>query len=256
MIKIKTKEEIEKLKEGGKLLAQVLREASAKVAPGVSTDAINDFVDHRMREFGGTPAFLGYQPRGARRPFPGAVCISVNEEIVHGIPNEDPRVLKEGDIVSLDAGLTYHGLITDSAVSVIAGVGDEKARKLLNVTREALMVGIKAAQPGKRTGDIGHAIETFVKQYEYSFPVELGGHGVGHKVHEDPNIPNYGNEGEGEELVVGMVIALEPMLHEGKADIEVLPDDYTIVTKDGSRSAHFEHTVAITENGPEILTKE
>lgn len=139
---------------------------------------------------------------------------------------------------------------------MIAGEGDEEAKKLINITREALMVGIKQARAGNTTGDIGNAIEAFVERYNYGFPLELGGHGVGYRVHEDPDIPNYGEQGEGTELKVGMVIALEPMLHEGSGEIELLRDGYTIVTKDGSRAAHFEHTVAITENGPEILTKE
>lgn len=253
---IKTAVDIEKMREGGKRLARVLRLVSERVAPGVSTEELNLLADRLIREGADVPAFLGYTPTGAERPYPGAICISVNEEIVHGIPNEDPRVLVEGDIVGLDCGLTHKELITDAALTVPVGVIDAEAKKLVQVTREALAVGIKAARGGNHIGDIGHAIEQFARPHGYGIVHELGGHGVGYKVHEEPHVPNVGNPGEGEELVPGMVLALEPMLNEGGAEVKLADDGYTFFTADGSRSAHFEHTILITEGAPEILTKE
>lgn len=256
MVNIKTEGEITRLREGGKRLARVLRLVSERVAPGVSTAALNKYAEKLIREGGDKPAFLHYKPPGAVRPYPGAICISVNEEVVHGVPNEDPRMLQEGDIVGLDCGLVHERLITDSAVTISVGEIDEKAKKLVNITREALMVGIKAARAGDHVGDIGHAIEQFVKPHGYGIVYELCGHGVGYKVHEDPQVPNFGNSGDGEELQSGMVLALEPMLNEGGAEVKLMNDGYTFATADGSRSAHFEHTIVITGGEPEILTKE
>jgi len=256
MVSTKTADEIAHLRKGGRRLARVLRLVSERVIPGVSTEELNIYAEKLIREGGDMPAFLNYTPPGATRPYPGAICISVNEEIVHGVPNEDPRVLQEGDIVGLDCGLLHRGLITDSAITVPVGEIDEKAKKLLNITREALAVGIKAARAGSHIGDIGHAIEEFVKPHGYGIVRDLCGHGVGYKVHEDPQIPNFGNPGEGEELLPGMVLALEPMLNEGGGEVKLMSDGYTFVTADGSRSAHFEHTIVITENEAEILTKE
>jgi len=251
---IKTKEEIVLLREGGKRLAQVLHAIVQAVKPGVLTSDLDDIALSLIRKGGDKPAFLNYTPNGAKRPYPAALCVSVNEEVVHGIPNENPRTLLAGDIVGLDIGLVHESLITDMAVTVPVGVIDAKAKNLLETTREALYVGIQAAVAGSHIGDIGHAIESFVDR-RYGVVRELGGHGVGHRVHEDPFIPNFGSPGTGSELVLGMVLALEPMLNEGTEDVSLMDDGYTIKTADGKLSAHFEHTIVITEGAPEILTK-
>lgn len=251
---IKTPAEIEILREGGKRLARVVQEVSKAVRPGVTTLELNDLADTLIREKGDTPAFMGYTPSGAKRPFPAAICISINEEIVHGIANEDWRTIGEGDIVSLDCGITHKDLITDHAVSVIAGKGNAEAKELLKATREGMMAGIKAAVGGAKVGDISAAIEKAGVEAGYGIVYELGGHGVGHKVHEEPYIPNVGDAGTGVDLVPGMVLAIEPMFTEGTPRVKLMPDGYTFVTKDGSRAAHFEHTILITNGKPEILT--
>lgn len=251
---VKTSKEIALLREGGKRLAYILAQVSAEVRPGVSSRVLNDLAEKLMREGGDTPAFLGYSPTGAKRPFPAALCVSVNDEVVHGIPNEEEKILKEGDTVTLDAGLIHQGLFTDSAITVGVGKIDGRAQKLLETTQKALTVGIKAVRAGATTGDIGFAIETFVKPFGYGIVRELAGHGVGYAVHEEPFVPNFGKKGEGTVLKAGMVIAIEPMLNEGGAGVKLAKDGYTYRTKDGSRSAHFEHTVVVTENGCDILT--
>lgn len=255
MITIKTGEEIAVLREGGKRLARILKTLAGAVMPGVSTRELNALAEKLVREGGDTPSFLGYTPYGAKRPYPATLCVSINDEVVHGIPNETERFLKKGDIVSLDMGLIHEKLITDSAVTVPVGKADEKAAKLLAVTKDALMRGIKAAKAGATTGDIGFAVESFVKPHGFGIVRELAGHGVGYAVHEEPYVPNYGRAGEGEVLKAGMVIAIEPMLNEGSAAVKLDADGYTYRTRDGSRSAHFEHTVVITAKGAEILTQ-
>lgn len=253
-VTIKTQREIQILREGGKRLAGVLATVSGKVRPGISSRELNDLAEKLIREGGDTPAFLGYAPSGAKRPFPATLCVSVNDEVVHGIPNEIEKILKEGDIVTLDAGLVHGGLFTDSAITVAVGKIDEGARKLLKTTQKALAVGIKAVRAGATTGDVGFAIESFVKPFNFGIVRELAGHGVGYAVHEEPFVPNFGKKGEGVVLQAGMVIAIEPMLNEGGAGVKLAKDGYTYITKDGSRSAHFEHTVVVTENGADILT--
>ncbi|MDO8589816.1 MAG: type I methionyl aminopeptidase [bacterium] len=252
--RLKTPEEIKILKEGGQRLAEILALLASKVKPGISTLLLEEEAMRLIKEGGDKPAFLGYRPQGAKRPFPASLCVSINEEIVHGIPNEIEKIIKEGDIVSLDFGIVHRGLITDAAVTVPAGTIDEESRKLIEVTREALASGIKAALPGSTIGDIGAAISRVVRASGFTLADDLVGHGVGYAVHEDPFVPNVGIEGKGERLVPGLVIALEPMVNVGKSGIKVLPDGYTIVTRDGSRSAHFEHSIAITEKGNIILT--
>ncbi len=254
MIKIKTPKDIETLREGGKRLAQILHAVSLEVKVGVSTDFLNNKAEELIRAGGDRAAFLNYQPKGASRPYPASLCVSVNDEVVHGIPNEKPKIIKDGDVVSLDLGLTHNKLITDHAITVIAGKADSKTEKLLKITREALYVGIDAAKAGARTGDIGFAIESFVKPHKFGIIEELAGHGVGYEVHEDPFVPNYGNKGEGVLLKAGMVIAIEPMLTLGRPDVYIAKDGYTFKTKDKSLAAHFEHTIVITEKGAEILT--
>lgn len=258
MIIIKSKEEIEILREGGRRLATILYKVKEKVAPGVTTKDLDIFAEKLIREGGDTPAFLNYRPEGASTPFPASLCVSVNDEVVHGIPNEK-RILKEGDIVSIDLGLKHNGLFTDMALTVPVGAINQGSQKLLEVTEKALEVGISAAQAGNTTGDIGYAIESFVHAQKsssgaYGIVEVLSGHGVGKKIHEDPYIPNFGKKGKGEKLVPGMVVALEPMLNNGTKNVTIDDDEWTFRTADRKKSAHFEHTILITENGPEILT--
>ena len=255
MIRLKTKEEIRTMQDGGKRHAEILRALSEMVAPGLSTLFLEEEAQRLIHDGGDKAAFLGYTPVGAPRAYPAALCVSINQEIVHGIPNEEIRILKEGDIVSLDLGLIHKGLITDAAVTVGVGAIDDESRKLLHITKLALEAGIKAAQPGNHVGDISEAIERTVHGSGFSIAEDLAGHGVGYAVHEDPFVPNMGHKGDGEELVPGMVIAIEPMINIGKAAIKVMKDGYTIRTKDDSRSAHFEHTIAITEDGNIVLTQ-
>ncbi|MFA6536605.1 MAG: type I methionyl aminopeptidase [Candidatus Paceibacterota bacterium] len=253
-IKIKTEAEIAILREGGKRLAFILHETAKQVAPGVKVKDLNTFAHKLMVQNGDSPAFLNYQPWGASRPYPASLCVSVNDEVVHGIPNERDRSLEDGDIVSLDAGLKHKGLFTDMAITVPVGEVDPAAKRLLKTTEQALSIGIAAAQSGKRVGEIGTAIEKFVKGKHFGIVETLSGHGVGYQVHEDPYVPNFKMQAQGPIMRPGLVIAIEPMLNEGTAEVMLGRDGYTYKTADGSRSAHFEHTVVITENGPEILT--
>lgn len=256
---IKTPEEIELLRVGGQRLATVLYKVKDMVAPGVSTYDLDKYAEKLIREYGDEPAFLNYQPDGARTPFPASLCVSVNDEVVHGIPKKD-RILKEGDIVSIDLGLKHKGLFTDMAITVPVGEINESSKKLLENTEKALYVGIENAIGGNRTGDIGNAIENFVRsknlqKENYGIVEVLSGHGVGKYIHEDPYIPNFGKKGTGAKLVPGMVVALEPMLNVGTKNVFIDKDDWTFKTNDGKRSAHFELTILITEGEPEILTK-
>ena len=255
MITIKSAEEIEVLREGGKRLAFILQEVGKAVKPGVSTSELNDLANELAKERGDIPSTLNYKPAGAKRGYPASICVSINDEIVHGIPNENPRILKEGDVVSLDMCLTHAGLVTDSAITVPVGKIDAESQKLIDVTKEALYAGIKAAKGNKHTGDIGYAVERVAKANGFSIVEDLCGHGVGYSVHEDPYVPNYGERGRGDKLKAGMTIAIEPMLNIGKKEIFIDKDGYTFKTKDGSRSAHFEHTIVITNSGAEILTR-
>lgn len=233
-------------------MSVVLRRVAKEIRAGMTKFDIDKLAEKYILEGGDLPAFKNYKPYGARVAFPAVLCISVNDEIVHGIPNG--YRLKEGDIVGLDLGIKHGGLFTDMAVTVGIGQVDRVARRLMEVTDQALEVGIMAAVGGNTTGDIGHAIESFVRPYKYGIVRELSGHGVGHKVHEDPYVPNYGKPGSGEKLKPGMVIAIEPMINEGAADIVLADDDFTYKTRDGSRSAHFEKTILITDGDPEVLT--
>ncbi len=254
MIILKTKEDIAILREGGKRHATILKELASMVRPGVAIAALDARAAELVRAGGDVAAFLNYQPYGADRPYPATLCVSVNDEIVHGIPTEGDRVLQEGDIVSLDLGLVHKGLITDSAVTVAVGKIKPELEVLLRVTKEALMAGIKAAQGGKKVGVISNAIQKIGAAHHYGIVEELAGHGVGYHVHEDPYIPNYGPANRGELLKPGMVIAIEPMFNIGTKKIKLDADGYTYRTADGSASAHFEHTVLITKSGAEILT--
>jgi methionyl aminopeptidase len=257
MIIIKTPQEIEILREGGRRLASVLYKVKEKVRPGVSTGELDEYAEKLIREAGDTPAFLNYRPAGAKTPFPASLCVSINDEVVHGIPSEK-RILKEGDIVSIDLGLNHKGLFTDMAMTVPVGVVSQGSLKLLEVTEQALRVGISAAQAGSKVGDIGYAVESFIrsrKENNYGIVEVLSGHGVGRAIHEDPYIPNFGKKGKGEKLVPGMVVALEPMVNNGTKNVTIDEDEWTFRTADGKRSAHFEHTILITDGEAEILTR-
>jgi methionyl aminopeptidase len=253
-ITIKTKEEIDILREGGKRLAFILAEVAKTVKPGVSTLDLDNLTRKLVDEGGDKSAFLNYKPAGMKRPYPAAICISINDEIVHGIPNENPKIIKDGDIVSLDMGLNHKGLFTDSAITVTAGKVDEAGINLIEDTKNALYAGIDAVKEGNHVRDISYAIERYVRPKRLGIVEELCGHGVGYKVHEDPYIPNYCLENKGERLKEGMVLAIEPMLNEGTKHIKLDADGYTYRTEDGKRSAHFEHTVVVTKDGAEILT--
>ena len=240
--------------EGGKRLASVLEKLRYMVASGVMTNALDDEAERLIRDYGDEPAFLGYAPEGALRPYPATLCVSVNDEVVHGIPNETPKALKEGDIVSLDLGLVHEGIVVDAAITVPVGRVDSETEKLLQATRHALSEGIAAAVPGGCLGDISHAVQQAIECAGFTVVRALGGHAVGERVHEEPFIPNYGRAGTGLRLSVGMVLALEPIATAGKSAIKLMPDGYTYRTKDGSRAAHFEHTVLIESGGPHVVT--
>ncbi|MBU2158824.1 type I methionyl aminopeptidase [Patescibacteria group bacterium] len=251
----RTQEEREGIAESGRRLARVLSALEKMVAPGVSVEDLDTEAERLIRETGDTPAFLNYTPEGARRPYPASLCVSVNEEVVHGLPNESPRVLKQGDIVSLDLGLTHKGFITDSAVTVPVGKIDKKVQQLLDATRLSLEEGIRAARPGNRIGDISHATGKVFKGTGFSVVKMLGGHAVGKRVHEEPFIANDGYPGTGPEIVAGMVLAIEPIANLGKAAVMLAPDGYTYRTRDGSLSAHFEHTILVEEEETIVLTR-
>ncbi len=255
MVNIKTPEQIEFMRQGGKILAEILQALSAEIKPLKKISQINDLVNELCEKNKVIPIFLNYTPHGALRPFPGSICISVNDEVVHGIPNENEKIFKEGDIIALDMGIKYKNLIVDSAVTVGCGSIDKKGQELIRATKEALSMGIAAAVKGNKTGDIGYAIEQSIKPYKYGIPEELGGHGVGLSVHEDPYVPNFGKPGQGVILKPGMTIAIEPIINEGSKKIFLDNDGYTLKTIDGKRSAHFEHTVAITDGESLILTE-
>jgi len=249
---IKTKDDIELLVIGGDHLARVVKILVEATKPGITTKTLDVIAKKEINALGNIPSFLNYTPRGGTRPFPGSVCLSVNDEVVHGIPGD--RVLQEGDIVGIDLGLSHGGLFVDMAVTVPLGQITEGEKKLIETTKKALFVGIEKACAGNITGNIGEAIEEFVRPFGYGIVYELGGHGVGHAVHEEPYIPNIKMRGFNELLRPGMVIAIEPMLTLGKGDVDFLNDGFTVKTSDGSKSAHFEHTILITDGAPRILT--
>ncbi|HEY4499337.1 MAG TPA: type I methionyl aminopeptidase [Candidatus Paceibacterota bacterium] len=254
MITIKTPQDITHLREGGRRLAQVIDAVAVAAKPGVAATALDVLAEKMVRDGGDTPSFLHYKARGSDHAYPASLCVSINDEVVHGLPKAS-SILKNGDVVSLDMGLIHQGLYLDSAVTIGIGGIDANAKKLIHVTKEALGIGISAARAGKHVGDIGYVIEQFIKPHGFGIVRELAGHGVGYGVHEDPFIPNFGKRGNGAILKPGMVIAIEPMINEGGDEIYVDDDGFTFRTKDGKRSAHFEHTVLITEEDPEILTE-
>lgn len=247
MITLKSEHEIETMRRACQVVATIRDEMARMVEPGISTWEIDQYAESRCKEFGVVPAFKGYHG------FPGCVCISVNEEVVHGIPSKK-RLLKEGDIVGLDFGVIKDGWYGDSARTVAVGRVSEKAQQLMDVTRESLEKAIQECRAGNRLFDIGHAIQSHVEPYRYGIVKEFVGHGIGRALHEDPQVPNFGTKGKGIPLKAGMVLAIEPMINLGSAEVRILEDGWTAVTADGALSAHFEHTIAITANGPEILT--
>ncbi len=251
---IKNDTERANLIEAGKRLAAVLAMLRAKVAPGVTTEELDDAAEQMIRDGGDEPCFLGYTPEGAQRPYPASLCVSINDEVVHGIPNESVKILREGDIVGLDLGLTHEGIIVDAAITVPVGQASEETKRLLEATEQSLAAGIAQAIPGNHMGDISYAIQKEIERAGFKVVKELGGHGVGDMVHEEPFIPNFGRPGEGPILEEGMVLALEPISTAGKATVILTPDGYTYRTKDGSRSAHFEHTILIEKGGARIIT--
>ena len=247
MVSLKTTRELRLMREAGKISQEALLKAGEAVKPGVSTFELDKIVRTTIEKAGAIPNFLGYGG------FPASACISVNNVVIHGIPSKK-QILKEGDIVSIDAGACYEGFNGDNAWTFPCGKISEEAQRLLDATRESLFEAIKMAQPGNRVGDIGSTVQRYVEARNYSVVRDFVGHGVGAKLHEDPSVPNYGTPGRGVRLLPGMTIAIEPMVNAGGHEVLVLGDGWTTVTRDGSLSAHFEHTIAITPDGPVILT--
>jgi len=245
---IKSPEEIALMREAGRIVCEILDELEKAVAPGVTTWDLDVLSEKLIYEKGARPAFKGYQG------FPSCLCASVNDEVVHGIPSKR-RKLQEGDLMKLDFGVVYEGYFGDSARTVPVGQVSPVARALVEATREGLARGIKAMVPGNRIGDIGHAVQSYVESCGFSVVRMFTGHGIGRQLHEQPQVPNYGKRGSGMKLRAGMVLAVEPMVNQGTHDVRLLEDDWTAVTCDNKLSAHFEHTVLITEGGPEILTR-
>lgn len=252
MIVLKTPEEVEIMAEAGKKLARVIEALRVLTRVGITTKYLDDASRVLIKEEGAEPAFLNYRPAGSRKGYPFTLCASLNDTVVHGLPSGEP--LKDGDLLKLDLGLKYKDFYVDSAITVGVRNISREASKLIAVTEEALTKGIKEARIGKTTGDIGHAIESHVKKSKFSIVQSLTGHGIGRSLHEDPYVLNFGKPGAGEELRVGMVLAIEPMVAAGSGASKQLKDE-SFVTKDGSLAAHFEHTVAITAQGPRVLTK-
>ncbi|HEY1835334.1 MAG TPA: type I methionyl aminopeptidase [Candidatus Saccharimonadales bacterium] len=245
----KTTAELEAMRESGRMLATVLQLLKSKLAPGMSTKDLAILAAAELKKLGGEPTILGYQG------FPDVICVSVNEEVVHGVPSE-VKTIQTGDIVSLDFCVTYRRMVTDAALSAIAGKPiSQKHTMLLRDTERALLAGIGAVHDGVRTGDIGAVIENLLQRHGYGIVRDLVGHGVGHEMHEDPNIPNYGQANTGARLIKNMTIAIEPMVTLGADRVYVAEDEWTVLTQDGSWAAHFEHTIAITRDGAEILTQ-
>lgn len=247
-VDVKSESELVRMREAGTIVAETLRILEQAVEPGISTLALDSLAEKSIRSRGAIPAFLEY------RGFPGTLCVSINNEVVHGIPKKD-RILKEGDILSLDMGCIVGGFFGDSAITVPVGKISAEAQRLIDVTRRSLDLAIDQMRPDKRLGDIGSAIQVCAEEAGYTVVREFVGHGIGRALHEDPPVPNYGAPGTGLRLRPGMALAIEPMVNVGVADVRVLDDQWTAVTADGKLSAHFEHTIVVTEGEPEILTK-
>lgn len=246
MIQIKSPSELDAMRRVNRLTARIRDELAGRVRPGLTTLELGNIAGELIRKIGGISSFYGY------RGFPGQICVSVNEEVVHGIPGK--RIIREGDIVSIDTGMALGGFIGDTAITVAVGAISDEKKRLLAITQAALAAGISKAIVGNRLGDISHAIQGLVEAAGFSVVREFVGHGIGREMHEDPPIPNFGNPGRGPKLKLGMTLAIEPMVNIGKSKVKILDDHWTAVTCDGSASAHFEHTVAVGHTTPEILT--
>ncbi len=246
MVIIRSQREIEQLKKSNVIVAEVFEKLRGLIKPGITTKELDQVAEEHILSRGARPAFKGY------RGFPATLCISINDEVVHGIPGQ--RRLKEGDIVSLDAGVNYLGYFGDAAITFPVGEVDAEGKRLLDVTEKALYIGIEKAKMGNRLFDISYAIQSWVESHGFSVVRDFVGHGIGRELHEEPQIPNFGTPHQGPRLGKGMVFALEPMVNEGTHEVRVLSDGWTVVTADGKRSAHFEHTIAITDDGAEILS--
>jgi methionyl aminopeptidase len=246
MVILKLPEEVERARASNKIVAEVLSKLRDKVKPGVTTRELDQFAEELAQKRGARPAFKGY------RGYPYSLCTSVNEEVVHGMPSA--RVLKEGDIIGLDFGVFYKGFFGDSAITLPVGKIGPGALKLIEVTEQSLYAGIEQAKEGNRLGDISECVQHIVEVPGFSVVRDFVGHGIGRNLHEEPQIPNYGKRGRGIELKSGMILAIEPMVNQGDYKVKILPDGWTVVTEDGRLSAHFEHSVAITDNGPDILS--
>lgn len=247
MVILKQPDEIDKARASSRIVAEVLSVLRERIKPGVTTRELDKIAEEVAQKRGAKPAFKGY------RGYPYSLCASVNEEVVHGMPSG--RVLKEGDIVGLDFGVYYEGFYGDAAVTLPVGRVSEEATRLMRVTEQSLYAAIDQASSGNRLGDISAAVQETAESAGYSVVRDFVGHGIGRNMHEDPQIPNFGKKGRGIELQAGMVLAIEPMVNAGRYRVKILPDGWTVITADGSLSAHFEHSVAITDNGPEILSK-
>ncbi|MDR2909686.1 MAG: type I methionyl aminopeptidase [Oscillospiraceae bacterium] len=247
MIVLKTRSELDLMRIAGRISAQALEVGGEMVRPGVTTAQINSAIHRFILSQDAIPSFLGYGG------FPASACVSLNAEVIHGIPGS--RVVQEGDIVSIDVGAVYKGFHGDNAATFPAGKISDEARRLLDATRESLERAVAAAVPGGRIGDVSFAVQSFVEPLGFGVVRKFVGHGIGREMHEAPEVPNYGTPGKGPRLAAGMTIAIEPMINAAGGDVKILPDGWTVLTVDGSLSAHFEHTVAVTENGPVVLTK-
>ncbi len=252
MISIKSKQEIEKMREACRIVALAHKEVEKSLRIGMTTQEIDDIVERVFKENGANPSCKGY-PHGSRNPFPAASCISVNDEVIHGRPSN--RKLQDGDLVCVDLVCDKDGYFGDATRCYVIGNGSNVAKKLVQVAKDSFYEGIKQAKPGNRISDISHAIQVYVEKNGFSVVREFQGHGIGREMHEDPGVPNYGKPGKGPRLEPGMTLAVEPMINEGIDDVEILEDDWTVVTLDGKWSAHYENTILITKDGAEILTK-
>jgi len=248
MIILKSQQEIAKMASAGRIVAEVLEGLKSLVKPGITTLELDEFTEEFLRKKGAKPAFKGY------RDYPATICASINNQVVHGIPS-DKVVLKNGDIISIDIGAVIDGFYGDAAITLPVGDISTEASRLLKITEAALYEGIKMAVAGRRLSDISNAVQSCVEGNGYSVVRDFVGHGIGQSLHEEPQIPNFGRAGQGPRLKTGMTLAIEPMVNMGRCEIQILGDNWTAVTKDGSLSAHFEHTIVVTDNAPEILTK-
>jgi methionyl aminopeptidase len=253
MVTIKRPEEVARMRHAGAILVDVLGVLAAELRPGASTIQLDEIAERMIRDAGAIPSFLGYGGSRGTIPFPGSICVSINDEVVHGIPSGERRI-RVGDVVSLDIGCIWQGWHADTARTFAIGQPSERVALLIDATRRGMEAGIAAAVPGSRLGDVGAAIEAVAHEHGYGIVRPFVGHGIGTAMHEDPQVPNYGKPKRGVRLVPGLTIAIEPMVNVGSPGTRTMPDRWTVVSVDGTRSAHFEHTIAITENGPRVLT--